>query len=794
MTTAYLPQPLSATDMDLRRLVDQVCLTKQPITPQMRRPKELGPVSLLMLAKDEWQTLEQVVDSLVPLPTELIIGVDTSSDTPLSLAYREAHISKGGEECAAFFEQFVPERRRATFEEIAAFLGVTVEKLTQRTNRYLEDGLPTRRAAERCIEKVGAGKIIDLDFNNHFGNSRNTLLEHATGDYCMFVDGHEFLSDSGVLMSQIVRAEKIYPEWVRMSVRIFMKDSRNKETNSQTRIWRNVPGVRFERGVHNMLMVPNQEETKEIEIPEAVLVHDRPDWLQRLRDPQRNSMVREYMEANLDDHSSVYYSALTAHRCSDYDAAMRLYGRYLELRPMGSESAMACFNMGLIQTYDKQDKQAGLSHYFDGARRCPDAAFCYVAAGDVYLLLAEELEQEKEQLDKQFEAERLRLLKGAARLFQIASGCELPSNTIALPMDHYSWMPYAKLAEAHRRMANYREAAKSLDEALAKGMPQEYHTGDIAALRVRCSRMADLDYRASAHDGKRHLYIVTPDGQAASHVFDAIEGSGIEVKATNEFSVELFYEADAIWIEGCNEAAMLASSMYRAERDLFINVHGKDALSPFPGLVRWAAVDAAYVPTEALAMELYLKFGIPPGIFKHMVPVPDLEGIAPVEESSKDVLIFCPIRFGSGIERLPDLAANLRHRTIWLGGAMENDSAYEWLVSELGRRDLKNVKFCGAIGTQRINSFLQRGGAVAVLSPLADMPREVFYAQAAGLPVVAFDAPWAESVQDRNAIAQSAESLAKKIKAAKPSASGPGYVRNCREVTKGVIRDALQLV
>ena len=703
------PVPFPQQALLIRNMVDTVLATKAPVDLSPKRPEGLPTLSLCILAKNEHETLVECVSSLMPMVTEIIIGVDDTTDEPISFAYREAFLAKGVEPCRKFFDQFLKEERLATMEEIAAFMRVPVEALEKRTAKYLRDGKPTRIAAEKCLEMVGKGKIVDISFNDHFSNARNSLTPHATGELCMFVDGHEFLDNVRELMNCMVNAERDMPNYKVFGILVNMVDSPMNERNRQVRIWRNIPGVEFYRGVHNRLKFPEniQQDEAYPTVDGAMLVHNRPGWLAFYREPQRQRMVNKYMGSECDT-PSLYYEGLAYQRIKEWDKAIDIYKRYIEQSPPGPEAAMVCWYIGRCYEIGLGDEDNGIEWFKRGVDKCPDAAFCHLA------IAMSKLKREEREEDGQVKA---RLLSEALAHTTFAQHSSYPRLNVAIPIYSYTWDALLKKAEVLKRLERYDEASEAMETALQYDLDDARREDiGIAIWEMRRLNYEKIDkkMRLSLQDGKQHLYIVDPSQSHGQEVFQTAESNDYEVKPSSIFNLERFFEADVIWMEHVNDLTVAASNIVRSDRRLIIRVFPEDFATGLVGDVNWSNVNVAYASDEGVLSKLCVTEGIQPehiGRFKILpvIPKPDKYQFQ-ITPDHDDVVILISSGDEWVLPLLTELAVSIAPRMIHVGGFIQDQALYEEMAETVYRMGIANLNMAGRIHPNEIGQFMYRGG------------------------------------------------------------------------------------
>lgn len=702
----------------------------------------------MLLVKDEHETMYEAVKSVMPIPTEIIVGVDKSTDSAISLAYREAYLKKPGKETDEFFAKIMREERYATLKEVARHIGENEDDFSARMldmqGKTIKDR-PTYKEAKRCVELVGKGRVVEVDFNDHFSNARNHLLKKCTGEIVFFLDGHEFMTDPAPLMQYLMKAQTEMPDWLRYGILVEMQDSPEQELIRQDRIFKNVVGVHFERGVHNKLMMPgNMDDERMPTADQPRLVHQRPVWLQRYREVQRHRMVKKHM-AGKEDYSSAYYEGATLHKLGKHPEAKEKYLQYLKLTGPSPEQAVVYSLIARID-YDAGDKESALECFHKGTTVCPQAAWCWAGLSHIYM----EYGQVEEDLDEQ-----KKLYDKALFYSLIARQCESPKSTIAIPQRSYGWDTSLRIAEIYSLMGNQNKFFEWCERALQENMPV-WKQEEVKALYAERQRLVfnhmSQHIHRSGTNGKPALLVIDKMNQFSDEVFAAGERLGYDVKGINEYSFEAMLWADTIWCDWADENAVYASNAMRGDRKLIVRCHSYESFGDLLPQINWKNVDAKVTTAPHVARKIGMKYGIDDwGI----VPVvPDPSKFEQVIDGAGPGVVFLG-RFGpkKWPDRLLDLSYHLTdEHDIHIGGTIQDERSYEGIVAEAFRVNRVNMKFYGHITDSERVPFLLNAPYYVSLSPWEGDSVAMMEAQLLGHTVLCLcnewndDIPWVTKV------------------------------------------------
>lgn len=727
-------------DLQLREWVRRVA-KGEPLETLPDKPEGFPRLSLIMIVKNEWATLERCVHSIAPCLDELIIGVDRETDESIAFAYEEAFARKNKYEAFEYFAKFLPENRYATMEEIAEYIGMPVEEL-RAASAEKSLARPTMAAALRCLELVGKGEVFEIDFNANFSESRNLTLAKATGEIILYLDGHEYCENAMSLFRTLTE-EAPNLDWHFGYVRLDERDVDSRTQIVQNRMFKNVPGVRFERGVHNKVIIPSLEEDKSESEPLALspmlLVHERPDWLAAFRKTQRQDMTEKYMGEG-DDTGSLYFAGLSAFSREDWDRALEKFDEYLAKSPRGAESAYIAWLKGRALELEKKDPDAAEAAWLDGTRRFPNAAWLWLELSRLYMDKASKIKDNPE--------ERREVADFALSYARLAAGCELIVPTVAIPTTCFTWEPLVRLAEIYGFIKDYDNATEFLARALEyrDSIPSDTLgkiDGLIGPTRKLAAKKASDDARVSKKSKKRMLAIFDRSLQFTRDVLEVAQEIGLEVEVYQQFEPRVAYRADIWWCDWADESAFLASRTYRDDRKLIVRCHSAEAFTDWPGQILWRNVDIPLVAAKNTQNRLASCFGIDTERFQTLTVYPNPDEFKKPTENRQNVALVGRVNQKKGFELLPDLAALLPERKILVGGTVEDERLYEQIVERSVAMGVSNLNFMGHLSALERNDFYCQAGHYVSLSPWETLSVACCEAELCGLPVYTLDYEWA---------------------------------------------------
>lgn len=782
------PQSIDQDDLLLRDWVQRV-VNGELIPTVPEKPEGFPRISLIMIVKNEWATLERCILSVAPILDELIIGVDKETDSPIAFAYEETFACKPREEAEHFFAKFLPEGRYATIEEIADFIGERAEDLRSRCEQKSREK-PTLAAATRAVEFIGKGEVIDLDFNLNFAEARNKTLERATGDLILYLDGHEYLEGIEQFATALME-EAPKKDWKFGYVRLDERDVEAQNGILQNRLFKNLPGVRFERGVHNKVMMPglteDEPEKEPLLLKGVILVHDRPAWLASFRKTQRQEMTETYMgEGN--DSPSLFHSGVNAFIREDWDTALERFDKYLELVEMGPESAYICWLKARILEKEKQDPAAGKQALIDGTIRYPNAAWIWLEMSRIYLDAARNAKNEETREEH---------AEGALAYARIAAACELTLHTTSIPTTCYTWEPLIRLAEIYGFLGNYENAQENLQKAMFYRDSIPFETLEKAdkifiPTKIAAARKASDETRVSLHSDRKILTIFDRTLQFTREVMEIGEELGYEVEIYREFEPRIAYRGDIWWCDWADENAVLASRTYRGDRKLIVRCHSYEAFGPTPGEILWQNVDRPLAAAPNTLKRLEECYGINPTPFQILTVYPNPDLFPQTTQNRRDVALVGRFTSKKGFELLPDLAALLPDRLIWVAGTIQDERLYEQIVERSMSMGVSNLNFVGHLSDCERNDFYTQAGHYVSLSPWETLSVACCEAELCGLPVYTLDYEWSRlQTPDTYARFKTLEEMAESIESGERKAPDRGINEERYASMKETIRGLL---
>lgn len=210
------------------------------------------------------------------------------------------------------------------------------------------DNKSTDATAE--IAKKYADVLMFHDFDDDFAKMRNKAHACASGDWILFLDGHEYVTKHDGLAEALE-----YPvEGLLVSVRM-----ENGAVFRNPRLYKN--GVQFAGAVHEKSLCKNVAN-----YPAFVVQHDRVNFQEPesakeraiQRDEQTPRIMAEEIKKDPKNIRAIFHMALYFTGTGEYSKAIKFFKKYLSISKLEGERWFVCFQLSLCYLLQRKHFRA----------------------------------------------------------------------------------------------------------------------------------------------------------------------------------------------------------------------------------------------------------------------------------------------------------------------------------------------------------------------------------------------------------------------------------------------------
>ena len=155
------------------------------------------------------------------------------------------------------------------------------------------------------IAKKYADVLFQFDFHDDFSEIRNMLIEKSSGEWILISDGHEIWNNIENILKIFLRAPV---EINAFAFLLRMNPEEGSTIGQQLRLFRNVPGARYNGAIHNRLSV---DDNNSLVTDDVWIYHDRKEKARSERYIHRKDMLEtrflEVLEKDPNDPRANYY-------------------------------------------------------------------------------------------------------------------------------------------------------------------------------------------------------------------------------------------------------------------------------------------------------------------------------------------------------------------------------------------------------------------------------------------------------------------------------------------------------
>jgi glycosyltransferase involved in cell wall biosynthesis len=385
-------------------------------------------------------------------------------------------------------------------------------------------------ATKEIAERHGA-KVFDFAWNDDFSAARNYALEQCAGKWILYLDADERLAEGqSALLRRLISSSDVGAYNVVIENPHSLKQGDFRQENAYPRLFRRVPGVRFEGKVHEQIW-PSLLQQKLVVKQSALVLH-------HLGYSQGYDMVRQKAERNLGllrlqlaEHPDDAYAAFQVGNSlvvlQRYDEAEPVLMQVVAHDGLDRTNRASAFNL-LAEIAVKRGRLADAVQY---CIKSVQLAPRQVMAHWFLSLLYFDLKEYSKAVDALTSVERLLQLPAVQRSNQLASDLAL------------------KQEEVHKRFALTHEAAARYAEALEHALLFLDHASqpdEAMRLVFRCANKVTDSRLAVKHLARRtqrhaaHPEVLLPLAMHYHHLNDVASAIRCvdEVRTACPLSVE----------------------------------------------------------------------------------------------------------------------------------------------------------------------------------------------------------------------------------------------------------------
>ena len=507
----------------------------------------MSTISLVMVLKDEAETIKGAIESVLPVVDEVVIGVDKSCKD---------------------------------------------------------------NTAELAKPYASPGKYFEFDFNDDFSEIRNKAIERATGDVIFIMDGHEFVPpDNHPTPWVMARMRHVNPNEIGLLTPLsFLEQVREQgipdpykvicitlamNTDAvglpalfflQPRLFENDGKIKYQNKVHNSLTGYPREAA--LGCPEGILIHNMPPEREKMRIAQRKKMnfsglmkdVRDTKKLPLaeQDARPFFYMGNSHADMGHPSKAIYWYEQYLKRSKFGEEKYQALQQLAVLYFRHTEDIEKARSYAFramrENWRRC-----------EPYILLGE-IAQKEGDLDQ------------SIAYFDRSEAVNAPHTVMFLQGPAYGYMPDIK------RMLLYEEKEMWGDALLYAESALTWRPGDPNLIKKA------MEYRRASKqtDKDRNLLMVDVQGSFTGDLAAYFQQS-FTVARRDSCDMRWKGWADVAWFEWCDNN-LIEWTQYEWDVPIICRLHSYEAFSDMPSNVNWSRVDHLIFVAEHIRALFFKKW------------------------------------------------------------------------------------------------------------------------------------------------------------------------------------------
>ena len=331
------------------------------------------------------------------------------------------------------------------------------------------------------IAKSYGASVYFFEWIDDFSAARNVSLQHATGDWILWMDADDILpAEQHARLRQLTTAPRDHAFYFKLE-----NVGGDTSTCYQLRLFPNVDGVIFEMPVHEQVTpsLMRLNITKHL-VADVKVVHTgytSPEVIDQKKQKYLTILER-WVEAHPEDYLSRAHIALTYHTSGRADDAIREYNQIIDDSPCATENQYMYLNalVFLGRSYMQKSQYDKAIELFEQAlAAAPDYNLAHASLGECYTYLQQpddairHLERAKDTIKTSvfpLEVENIRyymryfLGKNLERQERFADA--IAEYQAAIQNSPNQMDAYVSLAKLYSRLKDYDNAHQTIDQAI----------------------------------------------------------------------------------------------------------------------------------------------------------------------------------------------------------------------------------------------------------------------------------------------------------------------------------------
>lgn len=418
--------------------------------------------------------------------------------------------------------------------------GKTVRKAIQRALPIIDAAVigidkttsdNTRQEVQAAFKDSPVTPVIyEFKFKNDFAQIRNDGINRAEEGYIFILDGHDILSDQGIMF-----LSKLKPELDKLDVidcNIIQRKQVGENWFQQPRLFRktSISGkpIRYDFAIHNTILHAENR----ITVPQITIEHDQPFEAYQARKAQRAEINIENLRrlAYDGDPRSCFYLANTYWELGKFKEAINWYGKYLKISDNTTERYQA--RLFLADCYLRLKEPSQALRVFREADEGGEMRNEHlVGIGDIYF--------NSGVYDK------------AMHYYMMASAVRQPVTFLSMEREFYIWVPWYKIVLTYMALNNVDGTLDSL--RIGKTRAPELPIWEQLEEKVKS--------RVILHEKAKNgiIYFVGSSATFLEPIINHLYDNYV-VRYEEKFNPEHAQNTDLIWCEWADHNAVAVSN------------------------------------------------------------------------------------------------------------------------------------------------------------------------------------------------------------------------------------------